>query len=717
MANAERGTRLRGPPGAGAITPGSPLKYLPGVGPRKAELLRLLGLDVVADLIAHFPRRYEDRRHLVPLREAEPGEGRVVWGEIARVNERSLSRGRSIVEALLVEPGTAAVPARALARDPSLHLVWFNQPYLLEFLRPGVRLHAFGQIKRRAGVLQMPAPEFEIDAGDEGGEESSPHVKRIVPIYPLTRGLHQRFLRGLIHRVLASDLSLPETPYDHFHPGKLSALDGYRLLHFPAGWEDASRARARLVFDEYFVFASHLAFRRRACRRPRGTAFQAGEELDRKIRSLFAFRFTPEQDQAVADIRRDLAGDAPMYRLLQGDVGTGKTAVAIYALLVAVRNGCQAALMAPTEVLAEQHHRTLTAALAKYRVRVALLTGSAPPAVKKRLLAGIADGREHIVVGTHALVQDAVHFKRLGLIVIDEQHRFGVRERMRLRKKGGDPHVLVMTATPIPRSLCLTAYGDLDLSLLRNRPAGRPPVKTTLVSARERPRALEFLRGELAKGRQAYFIYPLIDESEALALPAAVRGQAELARGLPGHRIGLVHGDLPPARKEEELDRFRRGEYQVLVATVVVEVGIDVPNATLLFIEDASRFGLAQLHQLRGRVGRGSHPGHCFVAVDSASREVRQRLRVFAATEDGFRIAEEDLRLRGPGDFLGVRQSGKPHFLLGNPLEDLPEYLRVKARAEAFWADSESSPYRERWAGLLDLDPPGAKGEGFVGLD
>jgi ATP-dependent DNA helicase RecG len=400
-------------------------------------------------------------------------------------------------------------------------------------------------------------------------------------------------------------------------------------------------------------------------------------------------------------------------------VGTGKTAVALYAMLVAVRNGFQAALMAPTEVLAEQHHRTISKALEKHPVRIGILTGSIRAGARRSVLEGISAGAVHLVVGTHAILQDPVVFKKLGLAIVDEQHRFGVKERMRLRRKGGSPHVLVMTATPIPRSLCLTGYGDLDLTVIRERPAGRKPVKTVLITEKLRPRAMDFIRAELARGRQAYFVYPLIDESETLALPAAVKARERLSRELPGRRVGLVHGNLSAAEKEEELDAFRSGRTHVLVATVVVEVGIDVPNATVLFLEDASRFGLAQLHQLRGRVGRGAHPGHCLIGLEGASADVRRRLRVFASTDDGFRIAEEDLRLRGPGDFLGVRQSGRPHFLLGNPLEDLDGFLRVRKLADRFWEEEGSEPERARWRARIEAEaaPEGEDREVFVGLD
>jgi ATP-dependent DNA helicase RecG len=701
------------PGGLPALDLGSLLKYLPGVGPRRAELLEKLGLLTVDDLLRHLPRRYEDRRELRRIADAAPGEAQTFYGELATVRERTLSGGRTLIEGRLVD---VASPGKL---PGAIQLVWFNQPYLLEWLRPGIRLHAHGTVRWHRRALQMQAPEFELETADEdAGEDGSPHLGRIVPVYGLTKGIQQRLLRRLVWRVLSSRLAIPAGPAQHFHPRGLASFEACASLHFPASWRALEEARQVFRFEEYFAFASHLAFRRQASRESGATPFVVAPDLDAKIRSVLPFTLTLEQDRVAAEIARDLGRDVPMYRLLQGDVGTGKTAVAIYAMLVAVRNRHQAALMAPTEVLAEQHFHTVRRILEKHPVRVVLLTGSVRGEERREALEGLASGRAHIAVGTQALIQEGVRFGRLGLVVIDEQHRFGVLDRQRIRKKGSNPHLLVMTATPIPRSLCLTCYGDLDLSVIEARPAGRKPVRTVLVKDRDRPRAMEFIRKELAAGRQAYFIYPLIDESEALALPAAVQARQHLQeRVFPEHRVGLVHGGLPPHEKEAALDRFRRGEDQVLVATVVVEVGIDVPNASVLFIEDATRFGLAQLHQLRGRVGRGEHASYCFVGLPGRSREAEARLKILAATEDGFRIAEEDLKLRGPGDYLGVRQSGRPHFLVGNPLADLPAFLRVKRLAEGFWADPDNAGYRALWARCLGGGQGEAEERQFLGFD
>ena len=406
-----------------------------------------------------------------------------------------------------------------------------------------------------------------------------------------------------------------------------------------------------------------------------------------------------------------------MHRLLQGDVGTGKTAVALYSLLIAVRNGRQGAIMAPTEVLAQQHYTTIRKYLAGHpAVRIALLTGAVTGRRRRELLEELAGGKIHIVVGTHALVQETVIMKNLGLAIIDEQHRFGVNERSRLRKKGQEPHILVMTATPIPRSLCMTIYNDLDLSIIKERPPGRQPVQTYLVKPEKKSDSIDFVRKELRAGRQAFFVYPLVEESEKLDLPAAVAGRERLATEVfPEYRVGLVHGRLSSEEKDEALESFRAGRTQILVATSVIEVGIDVPNATVLYVENAGRFGLAQLHQLRGRVGRGSHGGYCLVSLEGSGEEALKRLDIFAGTDDGFKLAEEDLRLRGPGDYLGIRQSGLPFGGFGNPVLNVEAFKKVRTLAEDFWERPESAAFIDRWGAILGLEE--SPEEAIMGLD
>jgi len=675
----------------------------------RLDAFERLGLETVGDLLGHFPRRYEDRRSPTPISGLERDATSLVRGVIASVSGRTIAGGRHLLT-VRISDGTG-----------ELELVWFQRPQLGAWLKSGMCVCAHGKIKRRRGIFQMASPEFEVLGSgdvDTSTGDARWHMDRIVPVYPLSKGVYQRFLRSLVARVLeelaradGEALGIESTPYDHFFPDGVAPLDAYRAIHFPEDDEEADRAKERFAFDERFRFATRLFFRRSEFREGLAPSLEVSEELDAKIRSVLPFELSDEQNLAVEEITADLRGGAPMYRLLQGDVGTGKTVVALYALLAAVRGRQQGALPAPTEVLAAQHHATIVRYLTEHpAVRVELLTGSTSAAERRRILAGLASGAIHLVIGTHALVSDAVTFSHLGVIVIDEQHRFGVRERQRMRRKGDHPHLLVMTATPIPRSLAMTCYGDLDLSMLRQRPGVRQRVETKLVSPAKRRAALGKVRDELLAGRRAFFIFPLVEESENLELPAAVEGYRRLAAGALGEfEVGLLHGRLDSKEKAEVLERFRSGEVQVLVATVVVEVGIDIPEASVAWLEDASRFGLAQLHQLRGRVGRGGHRGYCFVATGGASRESMERLRAFARIDDGFELAEADLKLRGPGDYLGVRQSGLPQAGLGHPLEDIEAFRGVQELAGRFWGDPNNAPWRERWAGFLERRESGAR--------
>lgn len=701
----------------------TPIDEVLDLGSRAREAFGRLELRSLEDLLYHLPRRYEDRRQLQTISQLRAGETVTVFARLRSLRLKRTLRGQVVVE-VQAEDATGR-----------LQIVWFQQPYLAEVLRPGQNGYFHGEVKRRRG-LQMVNPEFELEAEEADGPgpgvesgtlapmgvpEASIHLQRIVGIYSLTRGISQRFLRRCLFRLCHGglletlDWDVKELPHRSLEGGGMDLPSAFRELHFPETFEALARARERLVFDEHFLFASQLILRRRGFRVAPSAPLRVTEELDAKIRALFPFTLTRDQDEAILAIVRDLAGRLPMYRLLQGDVGTGKTAVALYALLAAVRNRRQGALMAPTEVLAEQHFLTFSRLLRQHpALRIVLLTGSLGAAERREVLEQCASGRAHLVVGTHALFQAGVQFRDLGLAVIDEQHRFGVRERARLREKGRNPHLLVMSATPIPRSLCLTAYGDLDLSVLRERPGRRLPVKTFLVPPSKRDRALAFIGKELSRGKQAFFVYPLIDESETLKLPAALEAHSAVQAAFPGFQVGLLHGRLSADEKEACMEAFRLKRYQVLVATVVIEVGIDVPEATVVFIEDASRFGLAQLHQLRGRVGRGDAQGYCFIGFQDPSPEVRRRLQILVRVDDGFEIAEEDLRLRGPGDFFGVRQSGRPVFRIGNPLNELERFERVRSQAERFWQDDAFQPAAKRFleahADLLDTRDEGSAG-------
>lgn len=723
------------------------LLALPGVNVQRAEALNLLGIFLPGDLLSHFPRSYQDRRNAKTIGSIEVGEQVVLTGQLERCRGRRLPPRRHMLTATLVDD------------SGSLDLVWFNQPYLEKSLRPGDYLCVFGKVAEHDRRKQIVAPEFEVVASDGDGDgeavEDSINLNRVVPIYSLRRGLTQRFLRTLVAGAL-TDLRcgrsgdgfpiVEETPFDFFiDEGSLlereiisagdpvaGRLDAYEWIHFPPDrpedalpaldsrqrWEICrDSARSRLAFEERFAFSTRIWLRGRAFRDSKTDVLETSDSLDEKIRSVFPFQFTSDQDNVVGEITGDLASGRPMYRLLQGDVGTGKTAVALYALLVAVRNGRQGAIMAPTEILAQQHYATISRYLAGHpAVKIALLTGAATAPQRREILRDLAEGRIHIVVGTHALVQEGVEMKDLGLAVIDEQHRFGVAERSKLRKKGREPHILVMTATPIPRSLCMTIYGDLKLSIIKERPPGRQPVETYPVRSGKKADSFEFVRKQLKAGRQAFFVFPLVGESEKLDLHAAVAGQERLATEVfPEYRVGLVHGRLSSAQKDEAMQLFRAGKTQVLVATSVIEVGIDVPNATVLYIENAGRFGLAQLHQLRGRIGRGGHPGYCLVSLEGCGEDGLKRLEIFSGTDDGFELAEEDLRLRGPGDYLGIRQSGLPIGSLGAPLANMEAFKKVKDLADDFWERPRSAVFLERWGGLLELEK--SPGEGIIGLD
>jgi ATP-dependent DNA helicase RecG len=614
------------------------------------------------------------------------------------------------------------VPFSALLRDGSGYLtaVWFNQPYLEKVVKRGQRLILYGKVSRfRGGPLQIQHPDFEIV---EQEDDDTLHTGRLVPIYRLTEGLGQRQLRSLLWRVVEAYAG--ETP-ESLPPAisarrKLLPLpEALRTIHFPESEAALRAARRRLVFEDFLLLQLGLAIRRQRVRRERGIAIKPPGTLAARLRQSLPFRLTPAQERVWEEIRNDLARPLPMNRLLQGDVGSGKTVVAALALLTAVEAGYQASLMAPTEILAEQHFLTLYELLRDLGVSVALLTSGVKGKERAELLDGVARGGIPVVVGTHALIQEGVVFRHLGLAVVDEQHRFGVVQRASLRAKGEHPDLLVMTATPIPRTLALTLYGDLDVSVIDTPPPGRQPVVTVLRTEAKRGQIYAFLKGQLREGRQVYVVCPLVEESEASDLKAATEMASRLRTEVfPEHPVGLLHGRLSFAEKEAVMRKFKVGIIRVLVSTTVIEVGIDVPNASVMLIEHAERFGLAQLHQLRGRVGRGPWKSYCILLASSPlSAEARRRLQAMAASTDGFRIAEVDLQLRGPGDFFGTRQSGLPEFRVADLVRD--SAVLEDARQEALrLVDTdpdllrpEHRPLREallsRWRGKLALASAG----------
>jgi len=663
----------------------TPLQYVKGVGPRKAEGLAEKGFHRVEDLLFHLPFRYEDRSRFAPIASLRPGERVTISGRIlSAVLKRTRRRGFTIFEAL-VEDDTGAVP-----------LVWFNQPYLRDILKSGREVILYGEagISRwKARTLTMENPQYEIVSHDR---TEAIHTGRVVPIYQRVADLSPRMVRAIQHAILSN----LEDPIPDPLPAALREAQGMmprgealRAVHFPpesAVLEEYQNSRSpahqRLIFEEFFLLQIALGMRRQGQEKETRAGLTTTPAMKEKLLGVLPFPLTGAQRNALKQIVDDLTSAHPMNRLLQGDVGSGKTIVALLAMLLAVENGKQAALMAPTEILAEQHLRGITRLLKGRSWKVHALTGAMTAAERRPLLRSLEDGYVQILIGTHALIQDKVVFRDLGLVVIDEQHRFGVVQRAALRGKGKGgvaPDVLVMTATPIPRSLALTVYGDLDLSVIDEMPPGRRPIRTHLRSETSRGKVHEFIKKEVAEGRQAYIVLPLVESTEKSDLRAAVDMAAELAKGVfRDLTVGLIHGRLKPEDRDEAMQRFADGEIQVLVGTTVIEVGIDVPNATVMVVEHAERFGLSQLHQLRGRVGRGEHASHCILLHgEPLSEEAMQRLNVLAESSDGFRIAEKDLEFRGPGEFLGTKQSGLPEIRIGNIIRDVA--LLEKARGEA----------------------------------
>jgi ATP-dependent DNA helicase RecG len=642
---------------------------------------------------------------LTDLRKiAELAEGalQTVEGEVVEIDGRRLADGRSIVSVVLSDGGRHCLEG-----------VWFNQPYAARRFRYGQRVAFSGRVKWYRDHWQMTGPRVQLVDGSATGPTPG-----IVPVYPLTEDLRVDQLRPLLRRVVerfgrhVAEILPEELRQRHDFPEAPEAL---RAVHFPESLQAAQRGRQRFVYEEFLILQVALALRRRELRdRQRAPRLPVTPLIDTRIRRLFPFSLTADQDRAIAEMCRDLASDRPMQRLLQADVGAGKTAVAVYALLVTVAHKHQAALMAPTEVLARQHWETLERYLAQSRVRRLLLTGGLNPRDRRAALQAIQQGEVDLIVGTQSLVQEDVQFARLGLVVIDEQHKFGVNQRARIRRLGVDPHYLVMTATPIPRTMALTVFGDLDVSVMRQLPPGRQPVVTRWIAPGQREKVYRRLSQEMAQGRQAYVVCPLVEESASLDLKAAAAMYAELREGmLSEFRLGLLHGRMAEQTKAAVMDQFRQHHLDVLVCTSVVEVGVDVPNATLLVVEQAERFGLSQLHQFRGRVSRGATAGRCYLLADPVGEEARQRLRALARLTDGFKLAEEDARLRGAGQFFGTRQHGLGELRLGDLVAD--SALLQQARQDAFalvTADAgicrpEHAPLRrvvlERFGKTLDL--------------
>jgi len=689
------------------------IQYIKGVGPNRAALFQKLEIQTLEDLLYFIPFRYEDRSGLKKISELCPGEIETVVGEVVALGMSETSRRRMKIVDLAIS-------------DPSgvLHVKWFNQPYLKTAFKKGDRVMLNGKVKRGySGMLafEMESPHYE----KVGDNEAQVHIDRIVPVYHETKGITSKALRSLTFQTLARYGAqipdfLPPDLIRKFHLPSLS--EAIRHIHFPPKGTDLSLLNAgkslahkRLAFDELFLLECGLALRQQGrTEKIEGIAFDTSEDIVEPLRKLVPFSLTGAQERVLSEIASDMASVHPMHRLIQGDVGSGKTIVALLSLLIAIENGYQAAIMAPTEILAEQHDFSLRTYLEACGKSMLLLTSDMKKSKKTEALEQIGSGQVDLVIGTHALIQEGVCFARLGLAVVDEQHKFGVLQRAKLVLKGSQPDLLIMTATPIPRTLAMTLYGDLNISVIDELPPGRTPIRTRLFSGKQRDQAYRLVEAEMAKGHQAYVVCPLVEESEKLDLKAATELYALFqTETFPQRKIGLLHGRMKREEKETMMRQFKDKHIELLVATTVVEVGIDIPNASVMVIEHVERYGLSQLHQLRGRVGRGAAQSVCLMIADyPISKEGKQRLQAMVDTSDGFKIAEADLAIRGPGEFFGTRQAGLPSLKIANLMRDVK--ILEAARKEAFaWVKEDpalstpdSLPLRatleRKWQGKLE---------------
>jgi ATP-dependent DNA helicase RecG len=685
------------------------VQYVRGVGPKLAKLLANVGIYTLKNLLYYFPKRYIDYENRQKIMDLDAGQDVTVVGTIHSVNAYHTRNGQQAIVSVLIEDETGLLAANWFLGKASRAVLENHKSRYPK----GAQVMASGRTKwdtyKKIPAIDRPQIEFlsyqETQDTESSPSSSSLNAGRIVPVYPLTEGLNLKFLRKAIHHALTTlgesiEDTLPEDILKR--PGWIPLAEALYQMHFPDTMERASQARERLVFDELFYLQMRLAMARQHYKQSiTGLVLSAQPGgLVEQFRALLPFALTAAQQRVIQEIMTDMGTPEPMYRLLQGDVGSGKTIVAMITLLVAVENGYQGALMAPTEILAEQHYRKCIEWLTALGLRIGLFVGKNRTKIRRQLQQDLLNGQIHIAVGTHALIQENVAFANLGVIVVDEQHRFGVRQRTMLKEKGQHPEMLTMTATPIPRTLAMTLHGDLDVSLLDELPSGRKKIKTSLVKPSQLGSAYQLIQHEVLCGRQAYIVFPLIEESETLSAKAATSEAERLqAEVFQSQRIGLLHGKLRPEEKEAVMGQFSSGNLDILVSTTVVEVGVDVPNATVMIIENADRFGLSQLHQLRGRVGRGQHQSYCILVSDSRSPETVQRLGILTESEDGFYISERDLDIRGPGEYLGTRQSGLPDLVLADLIED--KSILDKARQAAFEL-VETPEFRVKHARLVE---------------
>ncbi len=670
------------------------IQYLKGVGPKLGTFFAKKDIHTVGDLLEWYPRSYEDRRSARNIASLKPEELVSLVAHVVKVSSIPMGKSYRKMYEVLVSDASGKLSCK-----------YFRMPYkgYFERFQPGMKVRVSGKLTQYRGRLQMQHPDIHFF------DENEENADKILPLYSEIDGVKPGKLRVLIEQVILQLIDkpaplseidvkigrskgvpevLPEwmvKKYDLVSKGQ-----ALKSLHLPEGGESSelyldykTKAHRRIIFEEFFWLELHLARKRKGIQKEKASSLKKESALVEKVKASLPFQLTGAQERALVEIKKDLKKSHPMHRLVQGDVGCGKTLVGLLACVHAIENGCQTAFMAPTEILAEQHYKTAVSLLEPLGLKMGLLIGSMKEAEKKKVYEGLASGEIHLCLGTHALIQDKVEFKNLSLAIVDEQHRFGVDQRGKLKSKGLSPHFLVMTATPIPRSLAMTVYGDLDVTIIDEKPVGRTPIQTRMAFESKRPQVIKFMIDQLEKGRQAYVVYPLVEESEKIELKNAMTEYEKLKAQFPKYKFGLLHGRMKPEEKDAVMREFRDNKIQVLVATTVIEVGVDVPNANIMVIEHTERFGLSQLHQLRGRVGRGKHKSFCILMLGYAMSDVSKlRAEIMEQTNDGFKIAEKDLEIRGPGEFLGRRQSGLPGFKIANLVRD--QKLLQMAKEAAF---------------------------------